>query len=174
MYVAVLPARTRALLANGCTDTQSWAACWVFVGLGLGDGLLLLLGLGLGDGLLLLVGLAVGVGVLVLRGLVVGVGVFVLVGLAVGVGVLVVLGLGLCGLGSGDGDLKVDCGVGPALPLGDAILVALRLAAVAMPADGEPPLVLALRLRLLCVVAGACPLALRDLTAAVAAPGVVR
>jgi hypothetical protein len=173
MYVAVLPARTRALLANGCTDTQSWAACWVFVGLGLGDGLLLLLGLGLGDGLLLLVGLAVGVGVLVLRGLVVGVGVFVVVGLAVGVGVLVVLGLGLCGLGSGDGDLKVDCGVGPALPLGDAILVALRLAAVAVPADGEP-LVLALRLRLLCVVAGACPLTLRDLTAAVAAPGVVR
>jgi hypothetical protein len=161
MYVAVLPARTRALLANGCTDTQSWAACWVFVGLGLGDGLLLLLGLGLGDGLLLLVGLAVGVGVLVLRGLVVG------------VGVLVVLGLGLGGLGSGDGDLKVDCGVGPALPLGDAILVALRLAAVAVPADGEP-LVLALRLRLLCVVAGACPLTLRDLTAAVAAPGVVR
>jgi hypothetical protein len=104
-------------LANGCTDTQSWAACGVFVGLGLGDGLLLLLGLGLGDGLLLLVGLAVGVGVAVLRGLVVGVG--VLVGLAVGVGVLVVLGPGLCGLGPGDGDLKVDCGVGPALPLRD-------------------------------------------------------
>src|SRR6266581_8480321 len=105
MYVAVRPARTCALLANGCTDTQSWAACGVFVGLGLGDGLLLLLGLGLG------------VGVVVLRGLVVGVGVFVVVGLAAGVGILVVLGLGLCRLGSGDGDLKVDCAVGPALAL---------------------------------------------------------
>ena len=97
------------MLANGCTETQSWAACGVFVGLGLGDGLLV--PVGLGEGVLVLLGLAVGVGVVVLRGLVVG--------LAVGVGVVVVLGLELCWLGSGDGELKVDCAVGLALPLRD-------------------------------------------------------
>src|SRR6266516_2988060 len=113
MYVAVPPARTRALLANGCTETQSWAACGVFVGLGLGDGLLV--PVGLGEGVLVLLGLAVGVGVVVLRGLVVG--------LAVGVGVVLVLGLvlglELGWLGSGDGELKVDCAVGLALTLRD-------------------------------------------------------
>src|SRR6266487_4399371 len=97
MYVAVPPARTRALLANGCTETQSWAACGVFVGLGLGDGLLV--PVGLGEGVLVLLGLAVGVGVVVLLGL--------------------VLGLELGWLGSGDGELKVDCAVGLALPLWD-------------------------------------------------------
>src|SRR6266498_2720496 len=97
MYVAVPPARTRALLANGCTETQSWAACGVFVGLGLGDGLLV--PVGLGEGVLVPLGLAVGVGVVVLRGLVVG--------------------LELCWLGSGDGELKVDCAVGLALTLRD-------------------------------------------------------
>src|SRR6266498_2703275 len=107
MYVAVPPARTRALLANGCTETQSWAACGVFVGLGLGDGLLV--PVGLGEGVLVPLGLAVGVGVEVLRGLVVGL--VVVLGL--------VVGLELCWLGSGDGELKVDCAVGLALTLRD-------------------------------------------------------
>src|SRR6266536_3440532 len=103
MYVAVPPARTRALLANGCTETQSWAACGVFVGLGLGDGLLV--PVGLGEGVLVPLGLAVGVGVVVVRGLVVV--------------LALVVGLELCWLGSGDGELKVDCAVGLALTLRD-------------------------------------------------------